>query len=92
MTESRSVAAPGTASGVIHLLELGLRVLPYHSQAALWHGQKRAQLEAEGRRPAFADRQIAAIAATNELVMVTRNLSDFAGFKGLQLLDWFSEP
>jgi len=32
------------------------------------------------------------IAATNDLVMVTRNLSSFADFKGLQLLNWFSEP
>jgi len=32
------------------------------------------------------------IAAPNDLVMVTRNLSDFADFQGLQLLDWFSEP
>lgn len=73
------------------LLESGLQVLPYDCRAALWHGQQRAQLEAEGRRPAFADGQIAAIAATNDLVMVTRNLSDFADFQGLQLLDWFSE-
>lgn len=74
------------------LLESGLQVLPYDCRAALWHGQQRAQLEAEGRRPAFADGQIAAIAATNDLVMVTRNLSDFADFQGLQLLDWFSKP
>jgi tRNA(fMet)-specific endonuclease VapC len=74
------------------LLESGLRVLPYDCRAALWHGLQRAQLEAEGRRPAFADGQIAAIAATNDLVMVTRSLRDFADFQGLQLLDWFSEP
>lgn len=74
------------------LMESGLKVLPYDSQAALWHGQQRARLEAEGRRPAFADGQIAAIAATNDLVMVTRNLSDFADFKVLQLLNWFSDP
>lgn len=84
--------APGIASGVIHLLESGLQVLLYGSHAVLWHGQQRTQLEAEGQRPAFADGQIAAIAATNDLVMVTRNHSDFAGYKGLQLLDWFSEP
>ncbi len=77
---------------MIHVLESGLQVLPYDCRAALWHGQQRAQLEAEGQRPAFADGQIAAIAATNDLVMVTRNLSDFADFQGLQLLDWFSEP
>jgi tRNA(fMet)-specific endonuclease VapC len=74
------------------VLDSGLPVLPYDSQAALWHGQQRAQLEARGLRPAFADGQIAAIAATNDLVLVTRNLRDFAAFHGLQRLDWFSEP
>jgi tRNA(fMet)-specific endonuclease VapC len=74
------------------LLKSGLQVLPYDCRAALWHGQQRAQLEAEGRRAAFADGQIAALAATNDLVMVTSNISDFADFKGLQLLDWSSEP
>ncbi len=74
------------------LLESGLQVLPYDSKAALWHGDQRAQLEAEGRRPSFADGQIAAIAATNNLSLVTRNLRDFSDFKGLHLLDWFSEP
>lgn len=74
------------------LLESGLQVLPYDAEAALWHGEQRAVLEAEGRRPAFADGQIAAIAATNDLVLVTRNIRDFIPFQGLRLLDWFSEP
>jgi len=34
----------------------------------------------------------AAIAATQGLVLVTRNISDFAAFDGLQLLNWFSSP
>ncbi len=72
------------------LLESGLRVLPYDRQAALWHAEQRARLEAEGRRPAFVDSQIAAIAATNNLVMVTRNISDFVDFRGLKLLNWFT--
>jgi tRNA(fMet)-specific endonuclease VapC len=77
---------------VTHLLESGLQMLPYDSRAALCHGQQRAQLESEGRRPSFADGQIAAIAATNELVMESCNFSDFAGYKGLQIIDWFSQP
>lgn len=32
------------------------------------------------------------VAATNHLVLATRNIRDFAPFQGLQLLDWFSEP
>ena len=79
-------------SYLVALLESGLQVLSYNCRAALWHDQQAAQLEAEGRWTAFADGQIAAIAATNDLAMVTHNLSDFADFQGLQLLDWFSEP
>ena len=74
------------------LLASGLSVLPYDREAALWHGGQRAQLEARGLRPPFADGQIAAIAATQELVLVTRNIADFAAFKGLKVINWFSQP
>lgn len=67
-------------------------VLPDDRQAALWHGEQRARLESKGVRPAFADGQIAAIAATQELVLVTRNTRDFAAFEGLQVVNWFSQP
>ena len=30
-----------------------------------------------------------AIAATNSLILVTRNLADFEPFQGLQLENWF---
>ncbi len=74
------------------LLAGGLTVLPYDREAALWHGAQRAQLEARGLRPPFADDQIAAIAATQELVLVTRNIADFAAFEGLEVINWFSQP
>ncbi len=66
-------------------------MLPYDSTAALWHGEQRASLEARGLKPAFADGQIAAIAATQGLVLVTRNTSDFEVFEGLEVLNWFRE-
>jgi predicted nucleic acid-binding protein len=37
------------------------------------------------------DVQITAIASTNNLLMVTYNINDFADFKGLQLLNWFAQ-
>ena len=74
------------------LLASGLTVLPYDRDAALWHGAQRAQLEARGQRPPFADGQIAAIAATQKLVLVTRNTADFATFEGLEVRNWFSQP
>ena len=58
----------------------------------MWHGAPRAQLEARGQRPPFADSQIAAIAATQKLVLVTRNTADFATFEGLEVRNWVSQP
>jgi predicted nucleic acid-binding protein len=49
-------------------------------------------LEARGQRPPFADSQIAAIAATQKLVLVTRNTADFAPFEGLEVRNWVSQP
>ena len=74
------------------LLTSGLSVLPYDGKAALWHGEQRAKLEAKGLRPPFADGQIAAIAATQALVVVTRNTADFEALEGLDVLNWFSQP
>jgi tRNA(fMet)-specific endonuclease VapC len=73
------------------LLTSGLTVLPYDVKAALWHGEQRAKLEARGLRPPFADGQIAAIAATQALVVVTRNTTDFEAFEGLDVMNWFSQ-
>lgn len=66
-----------------------LPLLPYDEQAATWHAIERARLGRRGRPPAAADGQIAAIAVVNELVVVTRNVSDFRRFKGLRVEDWY---
>ncbi len=63
----------------------------YDRAAAEWHGKERARLSRAGRTPPFLDSQIAAIAVTNDLVLVTNNRRDFAGFAGLELEDWFEE-
>ena len=73
------------------LLTSDLAVLPYDGKAALWHGEQRARLDARGLRPQFADGQIAAIAATQALVVVARNTADFEAFQGLDVLNWFSQ-
>ena len=62
--------------------------LPYTIEAAAWHAEERARLEAAGRTPPYADGQIAAIAAVNGLVLVTDNLRDFAAFKGVRVETW----
>lgn len=64
-------------------------VLPYDDQAARWHARERARLEGRGIQVGAADAQIAATAATRNLVLVTRNIRDFAVFDDLEIDDWW---
>ena len=63
-------------------------LLPYDDVAAAWHATERARLDAAGFRPSFVDGQIAAIAASAGLILVTRNRKHFTGFRGVHLEDW----
>ncbi|CAA9253517.1 MAG: hypothetical protein AVDCRST_MAG77-2218 [uncultured Chloroflexi bacterium] len=63
-------------------------ILPYDAAAADWHAAERARLAALGRTPPFVDGQIAAIARTNALTLVTANGADFRPFAGLDIEDW----
>lgn len=63
-------------------------VLAYDEAAARWHGQERARLEELGRAPPYVDGQIAAIAHVSEMVLVTANVKDFAGFKDVKIENW----
>jgi tRNA(fMet)-specific endonuclease VapC len=65
-----------------------LPILSYDRPAATWHAEERARLAQIGKPPPFADGQIAAIAATNGLVLVTFNRDDYAAFRGLRVEDW----
>jgi tRNA(fMet)-specific endonuclease VapC len=62
--------------------------LPYDEKAAEWHAEERARLASIGKTPSFADGQIAAVAQTNELILVTINLLDYSAFDGLKVEDW----
>lgn len=66
----------------------GIPVLPYDRAAADWHARERARLAARGRAASFADGQIAAIAATHELTVVTRNVKDFRIFSAVAVENW----
>ena len=63
-------------------------ILPYDERAAQWHAGERARLAQLGIIPSFADGQIAAIARTNDLVLVTLNLSDYTIFQELAVEGW----
>ncbi len=63
-------------------------ILTYGEQAAEWHARERARLEATGKRPCFADGQIAAISVVHRLTLITNNTKDFELFSDLNLENW----
>jgi len=65
-------------------------ILPYDAEAAVWHARERTRLERLGRTPPYVDGQIAAIARTNDLILVTTNTRHFRFFDGLVVEDWSS--
>lgn len=72
-----------------HTVQPNIPILPYGTLAAEWFAKERARLSRIGKTPSYADGQIAAIAATNNLILVTRNTADFADFDGLKIENWF---
>lgn len=64
-------------------------ILPYDAEAALWLGQERARLERTGKTLARADGEIAAVAATRGLILVTRNTTDYQHISTLRTENWF---
>jgi tRNA(fMet)-specific endonuclease VapC len=72
----------------VRLVPSQFPILDYGTSAAEWHAALRARDEAAGTARPFADGQIAAVAATNDLTLVSRNTADFAGIAGLALEDW----
>lgn len=63
-------------------------ILSYDDGAAEWHAVERTRLAATGRTPPFADGQIAAVAKTHDLQLVTLNAGDFRHFRGLRVVTW----
>lgn len=70
------------------VLRPSLSILPYDAKAAEWHAAERARLGRAGKSPSFVDGQIAAIAKTRDLVLVTQNVRHFTEFEGLTIEDW----
>jgi tRNA(fMet)-specific endonuclease VapC len=52
--------------------------------------KNRARLAKIGKTLAFADGQIASIAASNGLILVTNNVADFQYFENLKIENWFA--
>lgn len=62
--------------------------LPFDDQTADVYGRIRAQLEQAGTPIGPLDLQIAAIAVTHGLILVTHNTQEFSRVPGLQIEDW----
>lgn len=73
------------------VLQPNVFILPYDEHAATWHAEERARLTAAGKTPAFVDGQIAAIAAVNNLILVTRNTSDYISFCKPVIENWHED-
>ncbi|MEG4312812.1 MULTISPECIES: type II toxin-antitoxin system VapC family toxin [unclassified Microcoleus] len=71
-------------------VKVKLPILPYTQEAAEWFAKERARLIPMGLTPSYADGQIAAIAKVNNLILVTRNVADYANFQDLVIENWFS--
>lgn len=68
-----------------------LPIIALDEPAARWQAEQCARLRQSGRTSSYPDSEIAAIAAVNDCILVTRNPSDFEAFQGLRLENWF-EP
>lgn len=67
----------------------GFTVLPYCQKAAEWLAEERVRLKTKGITPAKYDSEIAAVAAVNQLIIITGNIEDFSFFHGLSVENWF---
>jgi tRNA(fMet)-specific endonuclease VapC len=86
LVEAKSTVA--IASIVWH--QVKLPILPYTQEAAEWFAGERARLMVLGLTPSYVDGQIAAIAKVNNLILVTRNVADYANFQDLPIENWFA--
>lgn len=80
------------AENQARIRELAMQVvsLPFDDRAAEHCGEIRAMLERAGTPIGPYDLQIAAVARTAGLCLVTRNLSEFSRVPGLKIENWQS--
>ncbi len=71
------------------LLGSGLPVLPFDREAAIWLAREMPRRERQGRPWTRTEGEQAAIAAVNEMVLVTRTPGLYAGASGVRTEDWF---
>jgi tRNA(fMet)-specific endonuclease VapC len=67
-----------------------LPILPYDEHAADWLAEERVRLEKAGRQTPVVDGQIAAVAATSGITVVTGNVAHFSIFRGVAVQNWLA--
>jgi tRNA(fMet)-specific endonuclease VapC len=78
----------GLERRIAGLIEEGITVLAFDREAAGRYGWLRARLEADGRRLADADLQIASVALVAGLTLVTRDVRHFGRIEDLRVENW----
>lgn len=66
-------------------------VVDYDGLSAALHAEARAHAEQTGQSLSWADGMIAATARAHNLILVTRNVSDFVAFPSLRIENWFAD-
>lgn len=77
------------AAYVHALLRNGPPVLPFDLDAAIWLAREAPRRQRQGRPWSALQGQQAAIAAVQELILVTRTPAAYAGVERLRVEDWF---
>jgi tRNA(fMet)-specific endonuclease VapC len=67
-----------------------IEVIPFDEAAAEEFGRLRVILRRQGTEVSAIDLQIAAVALSRDLTVVTHNVKDFAVIPGLRVEDWIS--
>lgn len=63
-------------------------VVPFESKDAYCYGKLRAKLKKQGNEIGPKNSLIAAIALSNDYVLVTHNVNEFKRIEGLKIEDW----
>lgn len=75
---------------VNNVILANLALFDYDLKSAQYHAQERVRLSKIGKNQTFVDGQIAAIAFSNNLTLITNNINDFQDFRGLLVENWFN--
>lgn len=82
-------------SFLVDEIQAAFPIIPYDNHSSWIQADIRSRLKESGKKQSFQDTQIASIAISNQMVLVTRNLDDFKPMQEvssvLHLENWFEE-